>query len=797
MFCIWQRWDGFIMIQYLKIFGLLLITGLLLQFKSLKAQNLQEVWLDRQWSYELVKYAGLAIDQDQNVYIAGNDPPFLQIRDEFGNGRNFQDVPWEISRYFDLKVDGAGNVILIGDNHIQWPDPQTHLYLAKYNSDGQELWKLGDIVSVRSAKAGIAIDSQDNIVLAGLFGSTDSDSSGISLTLDNQTITSVKGLDIFIAKFTPNGEIIWLEQMGTEYHENFTALAVDNEDNILILGQSELSGSPQSTFWLKLAPGGTQVWTKDRLQSYAPELGSVQVNSANEYILPYLFTGEINYEGTQYASPDNDDILFRKFDQNGHFISAAALGLKGDILPKEWFIDQNNDHIYVGGQFYDSLAVAGNTTLQTENMQMFVLETSDAGRVFHTYKISRPFSTYFGKMAKRGDLYVSGLEDNVRGDSFNKIVGRYRQTEPRVTLDFGSPDVSPIYYESEIEIPVLMSTLEYISFTQFIVEYDENMLELQRVETGDNAGGFTLLTNENLPFTPNFQGLNANILLQLSGTGKLSGENIEVAKLIFKTKRIGGNTDLAFDTREGHFGFSIFSSSDVPYEDALLNPGSVYIFGYDGTFEIPDVQSAFTDTIDVPVTLSIAKHITDFQCMLEYDTTALSFYGAVAGADAQSWQVVGRQVHEGTPTIRSGQLLLKLSGNTPMQGRDLHIATIKLFPKKAPRTGSNVILNIIRFHDDSYFTTAAGDKIPVSELYCEEGLINFTGKSWNVKIDVRLGDKDVAIANSTISVTSPLGTEQLYSDENGTAEGTYLDAVLEVNYAKSGDQRTRSPVWMF
>ncbi len=74
---------------------------------------------------------------------------------------------------------------------------------------------------------------------------------------------------------------------------------------------------------------------------------------------------------------------------------------------------------------------------------------------------------------------------------------------------------------TNIFVPVRVSTDRQIGALQVTVDYNSNVLTFDRVDLGSDAAGFTITVNTNLPFPPASSNTNANLLVQISGGGRM------------------------------------------------------------------------------------------------------------------------------------------------------------------------------------------------------------------------------------------------------------------------------------
>ena len=108
-------------------------------------------------------------------------------------------------------------------------------FLAKYTSAGTLVWVRGDITIGQYLK----IDSGQNIYTAGTF--SNSVQFG-SIILTNNSVST-----IFVAKYDPNGNILWATQLPGLGDDNVTGFLVDSRTNCWVSGYFASADSPTNT----------------------------------------------------------------------------------------------------------------------------------------------------------------------------------------------------------------------------------------------------------------------------------------------------------------------------------------------------------------------------------------------------------------------------------------------------------------------------------------------------------------------------------------------------------------------
>ncbi|HEY9828327.1 MAG TPA: SBBP repeat-containing protein, partial [Stenomitos sp.] len=189
---------------------------------------------------------------------------------------------WDES--YAVATDNSGNIFITGETLGSLGSPSKGTYdawVAKFNSAGTLKWKrqLGDVD--HDFSLGVATDGSGNVLITG--------STRGSLGSNNQGVE-----DAWVAKFTPDGTLRWLKQLGTSSADISNSVATDSSGNVFIIGWTEgvLEGGISNRFtdtWVaKFSPDGKQLWLRqDGARSYDEGKGiAVDVNG---YVLT---TGE-------------------------------------------------------------------------------------------------------------------------------------------------------------------------------------------------------------------------------------------------------------------------------------------------------------------------------------------------------------------------------------------------------------------------------------------------------------------------------------------------------------------------
>ncbi len=268
----------------------------------------------------------MAVDETGNVYLTGNfvdtldfgGGPEIAVGDDNGPGKGdffvlkldrFGRYVWADHAGGDriphqqtgnnqgqaICVDPEGNVI-VGGVYIGHPDygdgplpdggPNEDLFIAKYSSSGRLLWVQSATCSYMIYARDLATDDAGNIYAVGHFGHHNL---GGEAYFETDTLVSYGGRDIFLAKYAPDGELLWVRQAGGAKSENGRdygyGVAVDPAGRPVITGYFEgearfgdytlVSRGDRDLFVAKYEPNGDVRWVRQAGGEAQPSSGDV------------------------------------------------------------------------------------------------------------------------------------------------------------------------------------------------------------------------------------------------------------------------------------------------------------------------------------------------------------------------------------------------------------------------------------------------------------------------------------------------------------------------------------------
>ncbi|MDR6844723.1 T9SS type B sorting domain-containing protein [Flavobacterium granuli] len=304
--------------------------------------------------------------------------------------------------------------------------------IAKFDADGKRIWGTYFGGLEFDHVAGLAADSEGNIVITGSTSSVANISTSGAykeyyLDNDGQSMG-----DAFVVKFNSSGIRLWGTYFGGSTYEGGYSIDTDKDNNIYIAGatssadgiavnsnfQNKFNGGWRDGFLSKFDPNGKITWSTyvgGEVYDYFGE----SIKCADDYLVVISRFSESRYLGTPGVFQENyypklygedlGDPLISKFALDGKRIWSTYYGGERASVLFDVEIDDNNNIYIVGG------------TKATKNMATTgsFKESYPAGFSSFLGKLDssgmRVWGTYFSKntevntiVFKNGYLYVSG-----------------------------------------------------------------------------------------------------------------------------------------------------------------------------------------------------------------------------------------------------------------------------------------------------------------------------------------------------------------------------------------------------
>ncbi|MGX7668408.1 SBBP repeat-containing protein, partial [Flavobacterium pedocola] len=244
------------------------------------------------------------------------------------------------------------------------------IFFAKYDTSGNYVWAKSVGSVGEDIARSIALNSSGQVHVAGYFSAT-ADFNPAAAT--NNLVPVGGGQDIFIAKYDNNGNYLWAKVVGGNSPDDVNSMAIDSSGNVHITGYFQLTADFDPSAATSNLVAGTSTrscfvaaYSTAGAYSNALNIGGypnqffsdhgVAVktdNLGNVYIVGTLQgTADFDPSATvaNLTSAGSRDIVIAKYDANGNYLWAKAIGGVSDDLAGGMTID-NNGQVYVVGTF--------------------------------------------------------------------------------------------------------------------------------------------------------------------------------------------------------------------------------------------------------------------------------------------------------------------------------------------------------------------------------------------------------------------------------------------------------------
>ncbi len=281
-----------------------------------------------------------------------------------------------------VAVDSFGNVLVAGTYEGAMRFNQTELravgktdaFLAKLDSNGRATWALTAGGGGEDFAAGVALDASGNPHLAGSFSG--------NAWFGRNYLSSLGESDIFVAKFDKSGVLQWARSGGGRGSDFCGAVAVDRTGAVVVVGDFERTAAMGGQLLTSL--GGADIfvarYTADGQPSWAQRAGgagmdsaySVAVDAAGNIHVGGEFEAKSGFgEAAALMSFGESDIFVAKYASTGAMNWVKKFGGVGYDTSGALALD-GSGAVHVTGGFAGD-ATFDTTTLSTSGLLEFFL----------------------------------------------------------------------------------------------------------------------------------------------------------------------------------------------------------------------------------------------------------------------------------------------------------------------------------------------------------------------------------------------------------------------------------------
>jgi hypothetical protein len=306
--------------------------------------------------------------------------------------------------------DALGNIYVTGHTYGSFEGKSNaggaDIFLIKLEPSGKILWIKQFGSSESDYGLSVSSDADGNAYVTGD-------------TYGKLTGTRNYGeADVLIMKFDPSGDRLWAAQFGTVFAEHAKMVSVDASGNSYVTGDTSGSLEPKAAFGgydiflAKYNPYGDRVWLK-QIGTAANDFsgGVAGDNAGNIYV-----SGETKGQVKGNTNKGLGDIFLARFDLNGQKIWSRQLGSRASDASLGLAID-GTGAICIAGDTTGNLGQGKNSGLA----DVFLVKYYACGNKPWITELGTDKNEFCSGIAsnKAGNVYVAGYTEGTFPDNKN------------------------------------------------------------------------------------------------------------------------------------------------------------------------------------------------------------------------------------------------------------------------------------------------------------------------------------------------------------------------------------------
>jgi Lectin C-type domain/Beta-propeller repeat len=317
------------------------------------------LWMRQLGTTQYEWYENVATDSFGNAYIsgatygslggplAGADDTFLAKYDSNGMllwKRQLGGSSWDGSR--SVATDSSGNAYIVGETGNSLGGSGSLVgnidaWIGKYSSNGTLLWTKQLGTTVYDGASDVVIDNSGNIYISGW---TEGSLGG----------TSAGGIDAWVAKYNSSGTRLWTKQLGTSADDQSWSIATDAAGNVYLTGLTSgnlggINAGGDDAWVAKYNPNGNLLWTRQLGTFVDDQAFGIAVTDNGKVYISGWTNG--NLGGTNAGG---QDAWFAQYDTNGTLFRIQQMGTASNDDSNSIAVD-NSGHLYLAGGTSGSL----------------------------------------------------------------------------------------------------------------------------------------------------------------------------------------------------------------------------------------------------------------------------------------------------------------------------------------------------------------------------------------------------------------------------------------------------------
>jgi hypothetical protein len=229
----------------------------------------------------------------------------------------------------------------------------------------------------------VATDSSANVYAVGNFVGSVNFGSGTA-------VSSISGSqDVFLTKYSSSGAFQWAKHFGGSGYDSSAAIAVDSNNNLLVVGYFNgtasfgcaaslvTPGSYSDIFVAKYDPNGNCLWSKGIGGAQGAGGTGVAVDSSGNVYVAGTFYGTTDAASGSLTSAGGSDVYLAKYDGSGNLVWSKRFGGTNYDYSTAIAVDTSGN-IYVTGYFYGTTDSSSGSLVSAGGSDVFLAKFNNA-----------------------------------------------------------------------------------------------------------------------------------------------------------------------------------------------------------------------------------------------------------------------------------------------------------------------------------------------------------------------------------------------------------------------------------
>ncbi|WP_247232093.1 SBBP repeat-containing protein [Telluribacter sp. SYSU D00476] len=314
----------------------------------------------------------------------------------------------------DIAVDQSGNVYVTGGftgtatfgSTTLISNGISDIFIVKYNNKGDVLWAKQAGGPLADQGYGITLDEQGNFYITGYISGT--------ATFGTLSLTSTGERDIFISKYSTNGEVQWARNAGGTNFDSGYGIALDRGGNPYVTGSFQSTATFGTTtltsrgsndvFIAKYNSNGDILWAQQAGGTDSDGVSDIAVDeNGNAYIIG-SFTGTATFgaftlTAVAHSRATDSNLFVVKYNSAGEALwvrQESGMGSFGSGIAVD-----GSGNVYVTGTIY----------IGAFTPDIHIAKYTTTGEIQWSGFIGRMGGTEYGAdiaVDKNGNVYVIG-----------------------------------------------------------------------------------------------------------------------------------------------------------------------------------------------------------------------------------------------------------------------------------------------------------------------------------------------------------------------------------------------------